>query len=114
MKALSVGLVKGSIDEVDKRVHMTWVQPRVLDLQQVMNSLNIKVVLTCFLVWGDLEIKIRTAKGHCLIISLLSASWKCSGKEELYPLFLIPFYIATFSSYLGYMVHLFWKPHKPP
>lgn len=50
MKALSVGLVKGSIDEVDKRVHMTWVQPRVLDLQQVMNSLNIKVVLTCFLV----------------------------------------------------------------
>ena len=24
MKALSVGLVKGSIDEVDKRVHMTW------------------------------------------------------------------------------------------
>lgn len=36
MKALSVGLVKGSIDEVDRRVHMTWVQPRVLDLQQVM------------------------------------------------------------------------------
>nr|XP_054293601.1 26S proteasome non-ATPase regulatory subunit 13 isoform X2 [Pongo pygmaeus] len=35
MKALSVGLVKGSIDEVDKRVHMTWVQPRVLDLQQI-------------------------------------------------------------------------------
>lgn len=35
MKALSVGLVRGSIDEVDKRVHMTWVQPRVLDLQQV-------------------------------------------------------------------------------
>uniref|UniRef100_A0A2K6GG38 26S proteasome non-ATPase regulatory subunit 13 n=1 Tax=Propithecus coquereli TaxID=379532 RepID=A0A2K6GG38_PROCO len=28
MKALSVGLVRGSIDEVDKRVHMTWVQPR--------------------------------------------------------------------------------------
>lgn len=36
MKALSVGLVKGSIDEVDRRVHMTWVQPRVLDLQQVL------------------------------------------------------------------------------
>uniref|UniRef100_A0A669R1L1 26S proteasome non-ATPase regulatory subunit 13 n=1 Tax=Phasianus colchicus TaxID=9054 RepID=A0A669R1L1_PHACC len=35
MKALSVGLVKGSIDEVDKRVHMTWVQPRVLDLHQI-------------------------------------------------------------------------------
>ncbi|XP_070532032.1 26S proteasome non-ATPase regulatory subunit 13-like [Ptychodera flava] len=35
MKALSLGLVKGSIDEVDKKVHMTWVQPRVLDLQQI-------------------------------------------------------------------------------
>lgn len=36
MKALSVGLLRGSIDEVDKRVHITWVQPRVLDLQQVI------------------------------------------------------------------------------
>ena len=35
MKALSLGLVKGSIDEVDNRVHLTWVQPRVLDLEQV-------------------------------------------------------------------------------
>ncbi|KAM7108567.1 LOW QUALITY PROTEIN: 26S proteasome non-ATPase regulatory subunit 13, partial [Ciconia maguari] len=34
MKALSVGLVKGSIDEVDKRAH-DMVQPRVLDLQQI-------------------------------------------------------------------------------
>lgn len=35
MKALSVGLIKGNIDEVDRKVQMTWVQPRVLDLQQV-------------------------------------------------------------------------------
>ena len=35
MKALSLGLVKGSIDEVDNKVHLTWVQPRVLDLEQV-------------------------------------------------------------------------------
>ncbi|KAL8586610.1 26S proteasome non-ATPase regulatory subunit 13 [Nucella lapillus] len=35
MKALSLGLVKGDIDEVEQRVHMTWVQPRVLNLQQV-------------------------------------------------------------------------------
>lgn len=35
MKALSVGLIKGNIDEVDQRVQMTWVQPRVLDLNQV-------------------------------------------------------------------------------
>lgn len=35
MKALSLGLVKGSIDEVEQRIHMTWVQPRVLDLEQI-------------------------------------------------------------------------------
>ncbi|MGH0173091.1 UNVERIFIED_CONTAM: hypothetical protein FKN15_064423 [Acipenser sinensis] len=35
MKALSNGLVKGSIDEVDSKVHLTWVQPRVMDLKQV-------------------------------------------------------------------------------
>ncbi|ESO96024.1 hypothetical protein LOTGIDRAFT_214609 [Lottia gigantea] len=35
MKALSLGLVKGSIDEVDQKVHMSWVQPRVLDTEQI-------------------------------------------------------------------------------
>lgn len=36
MKALSVGLIKGNIDEVDQKVQMTWVQPRVLDVPQVL------------------------------------------------------------------------------
>jgi len=28
-------LVKGVIDEVDEKVHMTWVQPRVLNTEQI-------------------------------------------------------------------------------
>jgi len=35
MKALSLKLVKGTIDELDKTVTITWVQPRVLDIQQI-------------------------------------------------------------------------------
>jgi len=35
MKAIAKGLVKGRIDEVDRKVHMTWVQPRVLDRAQI-------------------------------------------------------------------------------
>lgn len=35
MKSLSLGLIKGTIDEVEKVVHITWVQPRVLDKEQI-------------------------------------------------------------------------------
>jgi len=35
MKALSLSLVRGSIDQVDQCVTMTWVQPRVLDISQI-------------------------------------------------------------------------------
>lgn len=35
MKALSLKLVKGVIDEVDQKVQFVWVQPRVLDIKQV-------------------------------------------------------------------------------
>jgi hypothetical protein len=35
MKALSLKLVKGAIDQVEEVVAFTWVQPRVLDIAQV-------------------------------------------------------------------------------
>ncbi|XP_076819396.1 26S proteasome non-ATPase regulatory subunit 13-like [Clavelina lepadiformis] len=35
MKAMSLGLVQGTIDQVEEKVNMTWVQPRVLDKQQI-------------------------------------------------------------------------------
>lgn len=35
MKALSLGLVRGKIDEVEQIASLTWVQPRVLDLAQL-------------------------------------------------------------------------------
>jgi 26S proteasome regulatory subunit N9 len=35
MRALSLGLVKGSIDQIDRNVFVSWVQPRVLDLEQI-------------------------------------------------------------------------------
>jgi len=37
MKAFALGLVKGFIDEVDKKVLIYWVQPRVLDRDQIGN-----------------------------------------------------------------------------
>jgi len=35
MKALSLKLIRGSIDQVDETAHITWVQPRVLSRDQV-------------------------------------------------------------------------------
>merc|ERR1712080_339763 len=42
MKALSQGLVKGKIDQVGEVVHLTWVQARVLNTDQlkVMTKIN--------------------------------------------------------------------------
>ncbi|KAI1294125.1 hypothetical protein F5Y03DRAFT_399745 [Xylaria venustula] len=35
MRALSLGLVRGTIDQVDEVVNFTWVQPRILDMSQI-------------------------------------------------------------------------------
>ncbi|CAF1377725.1 unnamed protein product [Adineta steineri] len=35
MQALSLDLIRGSIDQVDEKLNMHWVKPRVLDLRQV-------------------------------------------------------------------------------
>lgn len=35
MRAMSVKLIKGSIDQVEKMIRISWVQPRVLDKNQM-------------------------------------------------------------------------------
>ncbi|KAH8791644.1 hypothetical protein BGZ57DRAFT_604723 [Hyaloscypha finlandica] len=37
MKALSLGLLRGSIDQVDEIARINWVQPKVLDMKQIDN-----------------------------------------------------------------------------
>jgi len=37
MKALSLGLLRGTIDQVDEVAHIDWVQPKVLDMTQIGN-----------------------------------------------------------------------------
>ena len=37
MKALSLGLLKGTIDQVEGIAQITWVQPKVLDMKQIGN-----------------------------------------------------------------------------
>lgn len=40
MKALAQGLVRGAIDQVSENVNMTWVQPRVLNREQISGMAN--------------------------------------------------------------------------
>ena len=46
IKALAKNLVKGTIDEVDQKVYLTWVQPRVLDKNQI-STLRTKIDNWC-------------------------------------------------------------------
>ena len=35
LRTCSLGLVRGTLDEIDQKAHITWVQPRVLDREQI-------------------------------------------------------------------------------
>ena len=35
MRALSLGLIKGKINEVQQSINVTWVQPKVLNMEQI-------------------------------------------------------------------------------
>lgn len=37
MRALSVGLIKGRIDQTKNNILITWVQPRILSIDQISN-----------------------------------------------------------------------------
>ena len=64
MKALSQGLVKGRIDEVEQSVMLTWVQPRVLDRQQV-ERMTLKIESWCQSV-QSMELMIDNKAGEIL------------------------------------------------
>ncbi len=42
MRAISLGLIKGKLDQVDEVVHVSFVKPRVLDMTQI-ESLRLRV-----------------------------------------------------------------------
>ena len=35
MRALSLGLIKGKMNEVEQTINATWVQPKVLNMDQI-------------------------------------------------------------------------------
>jgi len=66
MKALSQGLVKGRIDEVDSTVSLTWVQPRVLDKNQLTTMCS--KIATWTQSVGSMEVLIENKAGDILTL----------------------------------------------
>jgi 26S proteasome regulatory subunit N9 len=44
MRALSLSLIRGLIDEIEHKIYISWVQPRVLDINQV----NLEEKIDCY------------------------------------------------------------------
>ena len=59
MKALSLNLIKGSINEVEQSVEVSWVQPRMLNMG------NIEMLCSQLAVWTDkVTTTLTTVEGH--------------------------------------------------
>jgi 26S proteasome regulatory subunit N9 len=66
MKALSKGLVKGQIDQVGQTINMTWVQPRVLDRDQIKTIMSKISTLSASI--GSMETMIENNAGEIITV----------------------------------------------
>ena len=77
MRAMALGLVRGAIDQVEGLAKLNWVQPRVLDLQQVRSTAvgrfdgAVSGRISCVVVW--------CASRTCSIVGLGLYSVGCAG-----------------------------------
>ena len=46
MKSLSLGLIKGFIDQVEGCIHVTWVIPKYLDKNEINIFFNLLLIYT--------------------------------------------------------------------
>jgi len=55
MRAFSLGLIRGTIDEVDQLVTVSWVQPHILNMDQIQN-MSVRLGTWCEKVKGSLVV----------------------------------------------------------
>jgi 26S proteasome regulatory subunit N9 len=66
MHALSLGLIKGSIDQVKELVEVTWVQPRILSLPQI-EAMGARLTA-----WGDRVTSALSTVQHSITPELIA------------------------------------------
>jgi len=60
MKAMSLGLIKGIIDEVEQNFRVTWIKPRMLSREKVA------IMAEKLNKWSqDCTEQLKTLEGHC-------------------------------------------------